>query len=64
MERTLLVAIFAVSVAVLITRRGFMDALIDAIQNFRGGPPGMHPMPADDKFLILRRHKRAAKFRQ
>jgi hypothetical protein len=41
-------------------KRGSTDAITEAINNLvnnlRGGPPSpMHPMPADDKVILLRR---------
>ena len=36
-------------------RDPLMDALIEAIKNFRGGPPtGMHPSPSNDGALLRR----------
>ena len=44
------------AVAALLFRRSMLDALIEAINNFRGGPPTpMHPSPADDTALLRRR---------
>jgi hypothetical protein len=41
------------------------EALIEAIDNFRGGRPGSgsppHPLPADDSALLGRRRRRAGK---
>jgi len=57
-DRTILVTLFALTIVLIGTRRGVVAALIEALQNFRGGPPtGMHPSPADDAFLSLRRHR-------
>ena len=37
-------------------RRKFIDELIEALNNFRGGPPTpMHPSPANDAELLRRR---------
>jgi len=57
-DATLFVMLFALAVVVIGTRRGVVAALIEALQNFRGGPPsGMHPSPADDAFISLRRRR-------
>jgi hypothetical protein len=49
-------------VALLVTlcfQRRLLDALIEAINNFRGGPPTtMHPSPADDGALLRRRSRK------
>ena len=45
----------------LFRRWRLLDALIEELNNFRGGPrPPMHPLPADDGAL-LRRRSRAIK---
>lgn len=50
--------IFA-ALAALFFRRWMLDALIEAINNFRGGPPTpMHPSPADDGALLRRRSRK------
>ena len=55
-HRTLLVMLFALSLILIGTRHGVMHALIEAIRNFRGGPPtGPTPSPANDAFLLRRR---------
>jgi hypothetical protein len=52
----------AILVALLVTlcfQRWLLDALIEAINNFRGGPPTpMHPSPADDGALLRRRSRK------
>jgi hypothetical protein len=53
------VAIFSLVLAALLlfllSQRWLMDALIQAIKNFRGGPPTpMHPSPSDDSVLLRR----------
>ena len=54
---TVMFLIFAASAAMLF-RRSMVDALIEAINNFRGGPPSpMHPCPADDSRLLRRRRE-------
>jgi hypothetical protein len=52
------IALFLILVAVvaLLFRRSMLEALIEAINNFRGGPPTpMHPSPADDAAVLRRR---------
>ena len=40
-------------------RRSMLDAFIEAIRNFRGGPPtGMHPSPSNDAALLRRRARK------
>jgi hypothetical protein len=42
--------------AMLTWKRSMLDALIEALDNFRGGPPtAMHPSPSNDTALLLRR---------
>jgi hypothetical protein len=44
----------------LLSRRWMVDALVEALNNFRGGPPtAMHPSPSDDGFLLRRRARTA-----
>lgn len=62
MEQANSIALFliVVAVAALLFRRSLLEALIEAIDNFRGGPPTpMHPSPADDGTLLRRRARRA-----
>lgn len=41
-------------------RRGLLDAFIEAMNNFRGGPPTpRHPLPADDGILLRRRPRKS-----
>lgn len=48
-----------VVVVALLFRRSMLDALIEAINNFRGGPPTpMHPSPANDAALLRRRARK------
>jgi hypothetical protein len=43
----------------LFFRRWMLEALIEAINNFRGGPPTpMHPSPANDGVLLRRRSRK------
>jgi hypothetical protein len=52
----------AILVALLVTlcrQRWLLDAVIEAINNFRGGPPtAMHPSPADDSALLRKRSRK------
>jgi hypothetical protein len=49
-----------IAVAALLFRRSLLDALIEAINNFRGGPPtAMHPSPSNDAALLRRRARKA-----
>ncbi|MBZ5624491.1 MAG: hypothetical protein LAQ69_38200 [Acidobacteriia bacterium] len=51
--------LICVAVAALFFRRWMLDALIEAINNFRGGPPTpMHPSPANDGALLRRRARK------
>jgi hypothetical protein len=52
--------IFA-AVVLIFFRRWMVDALIEAINNFKGGgpPTPMHPSPADDGALLRRRARKA-----
>jgi hypothetical protein len=51
----LLLAILVASLVLLSFQRWLFDAVIEAIDNFRGGPPtAMHPSPSDDSALLRR----------
>lgn len=55
-----LVACFAIFV-IFFFKRWILEALIEAINNFRGGPPTpMHPSPAGDDALLRRPSKKVA----
>ncbi len=48
--------LLAAPLMLLCFRRSLLDALIEAIQNSRGGPPRpMHPSPVNDGPLLRRR---------
>ena len=53
----------AILLALLVTlcfQRRLRDALIEAIDNFRGGPPtAMHPSPANDGALLRRKSRKS-----
>jgi hypothetical protein len=60
MGQILFLAILVAGLVVLSFQRWLLDALIEAIDNFRGGPPtGMHPSPADDGALLRRRSRKS-----
>jgi hypothetical protein len=47
------VVIFAAVLVILLSQRWLRDALLEAIDNFRGGPPtAMHPSPSNDGALL------------
>jgi hypothetical protein len=53
-------AILAASLAILCFQRRLLDALIEAIDNFRGGPPtAMHPSPSNDAALLRRKSRKS-----
>ena len=61
MEQANSIVLFLILVAVvaLLFRRSVLDALIEAINNFRGGPPTpMHPSPANDAALLRKRARK------
>ena len=44
----------------LFFQRWMVDALIEAINNFRGGPPTpMHPSPSNDAALLRKRSRKS-----
>lgn len=52
-------AALAVVLVVLGTQRRLLDAVIEAIDKFRGGPPSaMHPCPSNDAALLRRRGRK------
>jgi hypothetical protein len=58
-----LLLILVASLAILFFKRfrWMLEALIEAINNFRGGPPTpMHPSPAGDDVLLRRSSKKVA----
>lgn len=58
MEQVLLLAIFVALLATVCSQRWLVDALIEALDNFRGGPPTpMHPSPVNDAALLGRSRK-------
>jgi hypothetical protein len=48
----------AVLAGVVISFRRSIRELMDEINNRRGGPPPMHPLPANDGHLVGRRFKK------
>jgi len=58
-----LLLILVASLAILFFKhfRWLLEAIIEAINNFRGGPPTpMHPSPAGDDALLRRSSKKVA----
>ena len=52
-EGSILVVLVGASLAFVCSQRKLLDALIEAIQNFRGLPPApMHPSPSNDGALL------------
>jgi hypothetical protein len=56
----LLIDLFPIAlVTILLFRRDVRSALIEGINNFRGGPPPpSHPSPGNDAALTLRRRRK------
>jgi hypothetical protein len=53
-------AILVVSLVILCFQRRLLDAVIEAVNNFRGGPPtAMHPSPSDDGGLLRRKSRKS-----
>ena len=56
--RLILVAIFVA----LLFQGSVLEALLEAFNNFRGGPPTpRHPLPADDGAIVRRKRSREKK---
>jgi hypothetical protein len=56
----LILLLIFVSLVALFFRRWMVDALIEAINNFRGGPPTpMHPSPSNDAALLRKRSRKS-----
>ena len=52
---SILLLILVALLVILFFQRWLLDALIEAINNFRGGPPtAMHPSPSGDGVLLRR----------
>ena len=50
--------VMATLAVMLFHRTRLVEALVEAIKNFRGGPPRpMHPSPANDAALLTRRRR-------
>ena len=61
MDRTLLVALFSLALIGLLMQHRIREAIGEALENFRGGPPsGMHPLPGDDRIVLLRRREKVS----
>lgn len=56
---TLFPAILLAILVILCFQRRLRDALIEAVDNFRGGPPtAMHPSPSNDGALLRRKSRK------
>ena len=55
-----LLVVLVASLVIFSFKRGIMEALVEAINRFRGGgpPTPMHPSPAGDDALLRRRSKK------
>jgi hypothetical protein len=59
MVQMIFLLLLVTGLVILSFQRWLLDALIEAINNFRGGPPtAMHPSPSNDSVLLLRRRKK------
>jgi hypothetical protein len=55
--RLILVAIFVAS----LFQGSVLEMLLEAMNNFRGGPPTpRHPLPADDNVIVCRKRSQAS----
>ena len=62
MEQVLLLAIFVALLVTVCSQRWLVDTLIEALNNFRGGPPTpMHPSPVNDAAFLGRRSRKIEK---
>ena len=53
-------AILLAILVILCFQRRLRDALIEAVDNFRGGPPtAMHPSPSNDGALLRRKFRKS-----
>jgi len=52
---------FAGVLVLFFSQRGLREALVEALDNFRGGgpPSPMHPSPADDAVLLRKRARKS-----
>ena len=54
--------VFAGIVVLALSQKWLRDAILEGLNNFRGGPPTpMHPSPSDDRGLLNRKRDRPAK---
>jgi hypothetical protein len=58
------IALFCAAMAMILFGRGAVQMLMESIENisgnFRGGPPTpMHPLPSDDRRLLLRHTRKS-----
>ena len=61
MEPAQIVSLILLAIFVALLFQGsVLQAIVEAITNFRGGPPTpRHPLPADDGAILRRRRLRA-----
>lgn len=58
-ESSILALVLAVSLMILLFNRWMIDAVIEALHNFRGGgPTPMHPSPVNDGALLRKRFRK------
>jgi hypothetical protein len=56
---TIVRLIIVASFVALLFQRSVIDALVESIRNFRGGPPTPgHPLPANDNVILHRKRSR------
>jgi hypothetical protein len=59
MEQLGLILMLLAFFGALVFHQSLRDALVEALENFRGGPPTpRHPLPADDGVILRRRRSR------
>jgi hypothetical protein len=62
MEQVLLLAICVALLVTVCSQRWLVDTLIEALNDFRGGPPTpMHPSPINDAAFLRRRARKIEK---
>ena len=56
--------VILIALFVLLDYRNFAKKLQDALNDFRGGPPSSHPLPADDASILNRRRSKSERDNQ
>jgi hypothetical protein len=59
MHRDVLLTALLMAAAILCFGRRVTDKVIEALDNFRGGPPPTHPSPVNDAALLTKRRRKA-----